>query len=73
MRILPESQTILDSCNLLNVCSLTKTPLVNGTSDNTLLWKEILSIVRLIVSKNDPKSVLNKDRFGRSIHYININ
>ena len=33
----------------------------------------ILDRVRLVVKQNDNTPVLNVDRLGRSIHYININ
>ena len=33
----------------------------------------ILDRVRLVVSWNDASPVVNVDRLGRSIHYININ
>ena len=33
----------------------------------------ILDRVRLVVEENESSPVLNVDRLGRSIHYININ
>ena len=35
--------------------------------------QNILDRVRLVVSQNDSSPVVNVDRLGRSIHYININ
>ena len=35
--------------------------------------ENILDRVRLVVYKNELSPVVNVDRLGRSIHYININ
>ena len=35
--------------------------------------ENILDRVRLVVSENENLPVVNVDRLGRSIHYININ
>ena len=43
------------------------------TSQLSLILNNILSILRLIVLKNDLSPIMNVDRLGRSIHYININ
>ena len=47
-------------------------PLLKGTSVDKRIWN-ILDRVRLVVCLNDHEHVVNVDRLGRSIHYININ
>ena len=47
-------------------------PLLKGTSVDKRIWS-ILDRERLVVSENDSLPVVNVDRLGRSIHYININ
>ena len=39
----------------------------------TIINQNILSKIRLVVLKNDPKRVVNVVSLGRSIHYIIIN
>ena len=48
-------------------------PFLKGTSVDERKNENILDRVRLVVSLNDPSPVVNVDRLGRSIHYININ
>ena len=47
-------------------------PLLKGTSVDKRIWN-ILDRVRLVVFLNEYSPVVNVDRLGRSIHYININ
>ena len=48
-------------------------PFLKGTSVDERMNENILDRVRLVIYLNDNKPVLNVDRLGRSIHYININ
>ena len=47
-------------------------PLLKGTSVDKRIWS-ILDRERHVVSENEYLPVVNVDRLGRSIHYINMN
>ena len=48
-------------------------PFVKGTSIDLKRKRSILSNIKEVVLLNDSLPVVNVDRLGRSIHYININ
>ena len=48
-------------------------PFLKGTSSDERKNQNILDRVRLVVQQNDSLSVVNVDRLGRSIQYINNN
>ena len=49
-------------------------PFLKGTSvDEREIIDNILDRVRILVSKNESEPVVNVDRLGRSIQYMNIN